>query len=495
MVVLVLIALSGRGAAQVTPPSDTLSLDAALDSVVAVEAMSRGVPGLAVVVVSDGVVVFQRAYGHADRSSGRAATAATPFNVASVTKPFTSAVVMRLVAEGALDLDDTAGEYLPWLPTRYRDLTIYQLLTHTSGIARDLRTDNFDDPDAATYRARLDTASASAAPGSRFEYSNTGYTVLGWLVEAVEGTPLSEVLDRRIFEPLGMLQARYRAPLDSDPLRARPHAMVDGRAEASRYVTGGFGSGGLSMSAADAAAFALGLQRGGVLLAGARETVWAPARLGSGSAIELSMFGEPASYGFGWFLTRYGGRPMVTHGGGIEGYSANLYHFPEDRLTIVVLANIKRRDDGVAPVDPLARRIADLCLARDRCRANPSWTALRSEIGAANRAFSAAYVRGDTAAIRAMYAEGAGAVLPTARHVSGARAIAGLFELPDGRERLAHALYTERLARYGDAVVEVGSWYDRYEGGASTGRYTITWVPCTVGRCIAMDARVPSAGR
>lgn len=79
--------------------------------------------------------------------------------------------------------------------------------------------------------------------------------------------------------------------------------------------------------------------------------------------------GRRAGYGFGWFLATSDGRPMMTHGGGIEGFPANLTHFPGEQLTIVVLANAKARDDGVAPVDPLARRLADLCLERDACGA------------------------------------------------------------------------------------------------------------------------------
>lgn len=481
------------------PPDGVSALHAAVDSLVAAEARDRGVPGVAVAIVADGRIVVQRAWGVADADSRRAATAATTFNVASVTKPFTSALVLQLVAEGTIDLDDPAIDHLPSLPYRYADITVRQLLTHTSGIARDLRLDNFDDPDRATYGARLDTASASASPGQRFEYSNTGYTVLGWLISEVDDEPLGDVLRRRIFEPLGMAQARYRAAPADDPLRALPHAVEDGDAEPRRadYISGGFASGGISMSAADAAAFAVALQEGRFLPAGLADSAWTPARLGDGGEIDLQMFGQPASYGFGWFLARYDDRPMMTHGGGIEGYSANLYHFPEDRLTIVVLANAKGRDDGRAPVDPLARRLADLCLERNGCRVDPEAAALRSAITAANRAFSRAYLAGDTAAIRQMYTSDALALPPHARAVTGARRIASLFASPRRSSRVDHALYTERLVRAGDGAVELGTWYDRWERpdgeqGAATGRYILTWVREGDGWKIATDAWVPA---
>jgi CubicO group peptidase (beta-lactamase class C family) len=471
-------------------------LDAVIDSLVEAEALARGVPAIGIAVVAEGRIVLQRTWGRADVTSGRAATAATPFNIASVTKPFTSALLVQLAGEGKLGLDDRVRRHLPELPERYREITVRQLLTHTSGIARDLRLDNFDDPDADTYRARLDTASASASPGERFQYSNTGYTVLGWMIESIEGQPLDDVLRRRIFEPAGMLQARYRVPLATDPLRARPHAVVDGSAVPIDYITGGFASGGMSMSTADAAAFAVALQGGSLLTGPFASAVWMPAELATGEPVSLRMFDDDAGYGFGWFITRYAGLPMMTHGGGIEGYSANLYHFPTSQLTIIVLSNAKARDDGTAPVDPLARRIADVCLAGNHCRLDAQTARVRAEIHAANGAFSTAYLAGDTIAIRAMYAPDVLALPPNARAVAGASSVARLFRPGRSNRRVDHALYTERLVQYDSTLTELGTWYDGWVDnatgtpGAATGRYTLTWVRRSGGWRIATDSWV-----
>ena len=478
-------------------PAEGLSIDQAVDSIVRTEALSRDVPAVGVAIVTDGRIAVQRAYGWADQEARRAATAATPFNIASVTKPLTSAVALALVAEERIALDDPVSRHLD-LPPQYRTITVRQLLSHTSGIARDLRLDNLDDPDRDTYSTRLDTASASSRPGERFEYSNTGYTVLGWLIEAVESRPLDEVFRDRIFEPLGMTQARYRASLDDDPLRARPHRPGPEGVEPTEYVTGGFASGGASMSTADAAAFALGLQDGTLLPPNAARLAWTPARLANGTIVATTMFGEPASYGFGWHLARYGGHAMFTHGGGIEGYSANLYHFPDESLTIFVLSNTKARDDGIAPVDPLARRLADFCLARNGCRPEPGAAELREEIVGANRAFSRAYVKGDTAAIRQMYAEGAIAMPPHGAAVTGAEAISRLFATSRPDRRLHHALYTERLLDRGSTVLELGSWYDRWRfadgtgSRAATGRYVLSWVREEGSWRLGADAWVPA---
>lgn len=349
-------------------PVSQSAIDRAVDSLVVQHALGRGVPGMAIVIVSHENVVVQRGYGVRDISSGMPVTPATPFNLASLTKPFTAIGALRLVQSGRLQLDAPAREYLSWLPGRYADVTVRQLLTHTSGVARDLRRDNLDDPGLEEYRRRLDSAAASAAPGIRWEYSNTGYTILGWMVEAVAGVPLIQFLRREIFDSLEMNQVAYRTSPDSDPERARPHAVLDGKARPTTYVTGGFASGGMIASAADLAAFSVALQKGLVLTEAESRVAWSPAVMGNGRNVRFRMFTDTASYGFGWFITAFGGHRLVTHGGAIEGFSSNLYHFPDQRLTIAVLANSKNRDDGKAPVDLLAQDLATFCLARASCR-------------------------------------------------------------------------------------------------------------------------------
>ncbi len=360
--VALLLVACGPGAshaeqvASARPVADELS--AVVDSLVFAEALDRSVPGVAVTLVADGEVLLSRGYGTADLATGRAASASTPFNIASITKPFTAAVVLKLAAEGAVDLDGPAADYLD-LPAIYQTLTLRDLLTHTSGIARDLRTGNNDDPSASEYRDRLFNSQPSFAPGTRFEYSNTGYTVLGWLIESVEGQPLDAVFRQRLFSPLGMDEARYRAHLEDDPNRARPHVIVGDTVSGELFVSGGFGSGGLSLSADDFGAFALALQRGDFLAPSQLLDSWTPATLSDGSPVSVRINADTDSYGFGWFLSELDGRRLVTHGGGITGFSANLYHFPDERVTVAVLANIKARDDGAAPVDALARRITE----------------------------------------------------------------------------------------------------------------------------------------
>lgn len=450
-----------------------------VDSLVRAEALDRGVPGVAVAIVSSGRIVVQRGYGVADMETGRPVTAATPFNIASLTKPFSSTLAVRLARRGDLELDRSIREYLPALPERYFAITVRHLLTHTSGVDRDLRADNFDDPTVEEYRARVDTASIHATPGERWEYSNTGYTLLGWALAAAVDRPLAEVLEAEIFGPLEMWQAGYRVPLAADPERARPYEVVEGETRDATYVTGGFGSGGASMSIADLARFAAALQTGDLLAPGEKDLVWSPAVLADGSEVSFEMMSPGASYGFGWFLTRFADRRLITHGGGISGYTSNFYHFPEEALTIAVLANAKERDDGRAPVDPLARAIATACFERDACVGDPGESAIADQLDDAGRAFSSAYLAGDPEGLRAAYMSDALVMPPGGQVIAGGDRAAAWFESGGREGHLAHAMYPEYRRIDGETVFELGTWYDAWVRSgdtiASSGRYVVSW--------------------
>jgi ketosteroid isomerase-like protein len=276
-----------------------------------------------------------------------------------------------------------------------------------------------------------------------------------------------------------MWHARYRAPVEANSRRALPHAVNDARATPVTQLTGGFGSGGLSMSAADLARFGLALQEGSLLTGPSWAQTWSPSELADRTPVVTRMFGSPAAYCFGWFLGSFGGVTLLSHGGGFEGYSAKLFHFPERLLTIAILANSKNRDDGRAPVDTLARRIANGCLGMEACRLRDDERQRRRAITAANAQFSAAYVQGDTTALKAMYHPNAIALTGSSLALGDRGSIAGLFRSPGSRTRTRHGLYTERLLSTEGGLVEQGTWYDESHRGdslqAGSGRYVLTW--------------------
>lgn len=233
------------------------------------------------------------------------------------------------------------------------------------------------------------------------------------------------------------------------------------------------------MSIADLARFSAALGGGELLGEEGRELVWTPARLSDGTEVSFEMMSPGASYGLGWFLTRYEDRRLMTHGGGISGYSSNLYHFPDEGLTIVVLANAKERDDGRAPVDPLARAIATGCFERASCGADPGTAAIADALDAADRAFSAAYLAGDVEALREAYAAGALVMPPTGPVIAGRDRAAAWFESGGRPGHLTHVLYPERREIEGGAAFELGTWYDAWVRSgdtiASSGRYVVSW--------------------
>ena len=324
----------------------------AVDEAVRATIATRNIPGAAVAVVLDGRVVFARGYGVADRERGTPVTADTIFQIASTTKPFTAIAVLLLVEEGKLDLDAPALRHLDWLPAKYAAVTIRQLLTHTSGVARDLRRENVDEFPRAEFLSRLEAAPASFAAGQRWEYSNTGYALLSFIVEEVSGEEFGAFLRRRIFLPLGMTRTAYRAAETHDRIHAVGYDFVDGELRAAPHVYSGWGNSGIESTANDLAKFAAAIDRGRLLRAGSYRKMFTSA------TPPFEFHGAPAGYGFGWFITTANGRPLITHGGAIAGFSSMIDYYPSERLSIVVLSNSKQGADRAGQAEAIARAVA-----------------------------------------------------------------------------------------------------------------------------------------
>ena len=183
------------------------------------ELRDAGIPGLAVAIVADGKVVHVRGFGVADET-GRPVTPDTPFQLASVSKAFTATAIMQLVARGDVELDAPVTTYLPWFRvgdgTASADITIRQLLTHTSGITRDpwaaASASDGDDGGALERRIRgLAATQLESLPGERYAYSNPNFEILGLVVQTVAGEPYDAYVERHIYQPLGMAHSHVLA--------------------------------------------------------------------------------------------------------------------------------------------------------------------------------------------------------------------------------------------------------------------------------------------
>jgi CubicO group peptidase (beta-lactamase class C family) len=297
-----------------------------------------GMPGASVVVIRDGNVIVRRSYGLADVDSGTVVSSATNFRLASLSKAFTAAAVLLHVADGKIALDDPAVKYLPELPPHARAVTLRHLLTHTSGVW------DYEDfvPDTQTYQVkdadvlRLIGARAESlyfAPGTAWRYSNSGYALLALIVERVAGERYAQVLQRRIFAPLGMGNSvAYEAGVSTVAHRAYGHRVRgDSVRRADQSNTSAvLGDGGIYSSIDDLVRWDAALA-GGTLLP---DSLWreatTPYQLTDRRATE---------YGYGWFIDRFDGHLRQRHHGETRGFTNSIYRFPEDRLTTIVLTN------------------------------------------------------------------------------------------------------------------------------------------------------------
>src|SRR5712691_2144732 len=343
-------AMIGTGAvAAADPPA------ADVDALVRREMTRQRIPGLSLGVVREGRLVRAEGYGLASVELDAPVTARTMFQSGSVGKQFTSALVLLLAAEGRLGLDDPVSKLLTEAPERWRGITVRHLLTHTSGIAEytdriDLRRDYTEDQLLGMAAERpLDFE-----PGTRWSYSNTAYAVLGILIRRASGRFYGDLLRERIFAPLGMTTARIISEADIVPGRAAGYRLVDGQLKNQEWVAPSLNTtadGALYLSALDMARWAEALETDVPLSAALRAQMWTPARLADGTTASA----RDGGYGFGWFLTRRAGQPVMEHGGSWQGFQSYIGRFPDQKLTVYAFSNLGGSDPGL-----IARAVAAL---------------------------------------------------------------------------------------------------------------------------------------
>jgi CubicO group peptidase (beta-lactamase class C family) len=312
----------------------------ALDDAIVREMARRQVPGVAVVVVKDGKIVRERGYGLANVEHGVPVTPDTMFQSASVGKTFTAALVMLLEKDGKLKLDDPVSRHLENTPPAWAGITIRHLLTHTSGLGDpDTKIDprkDYTDEELIALEASMPLL---FAPGERFAYSNAGYHLLGFICKRAGGKFFGEQLRERIFAPLGM-KAHVISEADIVPHRAAGYERIDGKLQNQRWVAPSLNrtaDGTIQLSARDLARWDMALDGDSILDARIKQASWTPARLNDGSK---------GPYGYGWYVGTHNGHRMVQHGGAWQGFKAAYQRYPDNRLSVIVLANSSAARQG-----------------------------------------------------------------------------------------------------------------------------------------------------
>jgi len=323
-------------------------------------------PGCAVLVIKDGQPVFRKGYGVADLRTLQRIGPETNFRLASLTKQFTAMAVMLLVHDGKLHYEDRLTDVFPDFPAYGKAITIRHVLNHTSGLVdyEDIMAKQYagiaDDKipqisDAGVLDLLKQATGTKFTPGTRWEYSNSGYVVLATVVEKRSGMSFGDFLRRRIFTPLGMTGTiAYEKGKNEVAHRAYGHTKAaEGWSETDQSSTSAtLGDGGVYTSLDDLEKWDRALAGHTLLTAKEMEPALTAA---NGAPLQQSDGSLAPLYGFGWFLNPYRGRRRYCHYGETVGFKNAIQRFPDDRLTVIVLSN---RAEVDAPA--LAESVADL---------------------------------------------------------------------------------------------------------------------------------------
>ena len=366
---LIALALTTVASAADAQRPTRAALQRKVDSLV-VSALAEGpVAGMSVAVVRGRDTLVMKGYGVADVENEVAATPQSVYRIGSITKQFTAAAIMQLVEQHEVSLDDSIGKHLPHLAARWRGATVRQLLNHTSGIpsytsagprwANRMREDLAHD----SLLAIVAGDTLDFAPGAQWRYNNTGYYLLGMLIERVTGRSYADDIRERFAKPLGLTSTLY---CETQPIIRRraqgyqvgPDKKLVNAAPLSMRQP--FAAGALCSTVGDLVAWQRALAAGRVVTPASYTAMTTPEGAAAGSR-----------YGFGLGRDTLAGRTSVEHGGGINGFNSMLIYYPSDTLSIAVLGNtngpwVNRVADNIAraalgapltaPPPPLADR-------------------------------------------------------------------------------------------------------------------------------------------
>lgn len=324
-----------------------------VDSVANTIVASGGVVGMSIGVARGDEILLAKGYGYANLEHAVPATGKTVYRIGSITKQFTAAAILLLAEEGEIAFDDPLTKFLPDYPAQGHTVTVRHLLDHTSGIRSvtampEFRLEKRQDATHDEILATFKDVPFDFAPGEKFKYNNSGYYLLGVILENVTGETYAGFLQNRVFDPLALKDTCYDSHARIIPGRSSGYARAAGKKEFfnAEYLsmTRPFAAGSLASTVEDLIAWQRGLLKNRILTADSYTLMTTPGELNDG---------KPTNYGCGVFLQKLDGHPVIRHGGGINGFRSELAYLPESDETIVVLTNT----EGAQP-NRLADRIA-----------------------------------------------------------------------------------------------------------------------------------------
>jgi len=327
-----------------------------VDKYIKAQMQERRIPGLTLKIIRDGKVLKTAAYGRANLELDVPTRPETVFEIGSVTKQFTAAGILLLAQESKLAVDDRISQHLQNTPPAWNRVTIRHLLTHTSGIKSYTGLDGFELRRHLTQAQFIQAIGARPMefqPGDSWKYCNTGYSLLGYIIENVSGISYWDFMNRRIFAPLGMHATTNRLPRLVIPNRAAGYEQTNQVwINRDSDLTEVFAAGAIASTVGDLAKWSVALDGERILSAASKAQMWTPATLNDGKATK---------YGFGWYVDTFEGHRDIGHGGSTSGFSASIQRFPDDRLAVIILTNT---DEQIAST--LARKTASFFFRKPR---------------------------------------------------------------------------------------------------------------------------------
>jgi len=340
---VIAVTLAGALAEAQQPSKDEIAKR--VDSLAADYLARTHTPAISVAVLRGSDTLVMKGYGDASVEHHRRATASTVYRIGSITKQFTSSEIMRLAQQGKLSIDDPITKYLPDVPTHGQTITIRRLLNHTSGIHNYTAEPSWRKTWSQSLSPRqivalVDHDSLDFKPGDKWSYSNTGYVLLGMIIEKVTGETYANYLEHDLFKPLGLTQTSYCPSRPSDPTFADGYSAESGTAKPAEYLdmTHPHGAGALCSTVRDLVKWQRALQGGRVVNARSFALMTTPDTLNNG---------RPLTYGFGLAAGKLNGHRLIGHSGGINGFTTASSFFPDDSVNVVVFSNADAGPDAL----------------------------------------------------------------------------------------------------------------------------------------------------
>jgi CubicO group peptidase (beta-lactamase class C family) len=324
-----------------------------VDDLVQKEMEAAKIPGISLAVIQDGKTIKLRGYGMANLEHQVPVKPETVFQSGSVGKQFTSALILILQQEGKLSIDDPVVKHFPEAKDKWEGVTIRHLLNHTSGLPNmpygtmNMREDYTEDQ---LVKFLLDQE-IPEKPGEKWRYNNGGYVLLGILAGRAGGKFYGDLLQEKIFKPLGMDTARIISESDVIPNRAAGYMLHEGKLLNQPWVAPKLNTtadGSLYMTAHDMVKWDAALWGEKLLSKASKDTMWSAGKLNSGAPVG----GGKNEYGFGWMISKVNNHTMIHHGGAWQGFTSWIGRYPEKKVSVAIFGNL-----GGFPVERIGLQV------------------------------------------------------------------------------------------------------------------------------------------